>query len=305
LIGDNFKNKGSLCVTILSILDQLTNSRYMKILFKIIPLLLITLLVSCSANPADSETNSEDAGGDGKAEASLFDDVVELASKSELTNVEFNRVVNFMEGQEVTLTGYPYAYPLGIGTEVEFKPNSTDLIDGTDNSLKTCSISVDFEDETETKVMHIGDLFAVKGKLKISHSSTGTRITLQDAVYVDSAKEKGGTLKSVGAIDPSKEIFCGDLYTLLHAHYTNLAKNKLTITGEYISQTISKSTEGEILEIRLDIGTSDNKVGCEMIEEPNGNLLASKRNNGTPLKIQGTFSRIVFGSPRISESILK
>jgi len=277
----------------------------MKTLKYLIPLFIVSVLVSCGAETdADNPVDSEGSGGDDASKA-IFADVMELADKSELNNVEFNRVVNFLEGQEVTLTGYPYAYPLGIGTEVEFKPNSSDLIDDTDNSLKTCSIRVKFKNETEPKKMKIGDLFAVKGILEIGHSSTGTRITLKDASYVDGAKEKGGSVKSVMDIDPLKEIFCGDLHSVLHDHYTKLASKKLTITGDYISQTVSKSLEGEILEIRVDIGTSDNKVGCEMIDEPNGDELTGQRNAGKALKIQGTFSGIVFGNPRISESILK
>jgi hypothetical protein len=69
--------------------------------------------------------------------------------------------------------------------------------------------------------------------------------------------------------------------------------------------TVSRSTEGEILEIRVDIGDSDNKVGCEMIEEPDSDVLNGMRSNGKALKVLGTFSGMVFGNPRITECVLK
>ena len=119
----------------------------MKIVKNIIPLLFISILVSCGGdNEVDNAENSEGTAGD-EASNVVFADVMDLAKQSELNTIEFNRVVNFLEGEEVILTGYPYAYPLGIGTEIEFKPNSSGLIDGTDNSLKTCSIKVKFKDE--------------------------------------------------------------------------------------------------------------------------------------------------------------
>ena len=42
-------------------------------------------------------------------------------------------------------------------------------------------------------------------------------------------------------INPTKPIFCGDLYSILSQHYLDLAKKKLTFYGAYISTTVSKS----------------------------------------------------------------
>ena len=184
------------------------------------------------------------------------------------------------------------------------------MLDGIDNSVDNCSIRIKFKNETEPRMMHIGDLFAVKGKIDISYSvseewGNTTRISLTDAEYVDNAEAKGGELKSIEEIDLSKQIFCGDLFSLMDKHYGALAKKKISVSGRYISTTVSKSLEGEILEIRVDLGDSDNKVGCEMIDEPNGDDLNAQRAAGKDLVIEGTFSGITFDNPRINGGVLK
>ena len=290
----------------------------MKKLKKFLPLLLISIIAACGGD-AEGSKNAESTIGDevrkNKVSNSAtelkmpFADVVDLAGKSSLNTVEFNRVVNFLNGVKVTLTGHPYAYPLGEGAEVEFKPNSTGMIDAMDNSLKNVEISLRFKGEPKARMMKIGDLFTVKGILEVSHSvseyGTTTRLKLKDAEFIDGVEAKVGDVKSLADLDPAKPMFCGDLYSILSQHYLDLAKKKLTISGAYISTTVSKSLEGEILEIRVDLGSRDNEVGCEMVTKPDGDTLNAKRSAGKDVVIEGTFSGITFGNPRITGGQLK
>ena len=281
----------------------------MKRLKKFLPILLIPVLAACGGD-ANETTNPDDPENAVEETTAEFADIAKLADQSSLTNVELNRLILFLNDKEVTLTGYPYAYPLGEGEEVEFKPNSSDMLDGIDNSVDNCSIRIKFKNETEPRMMHIGDLFAVKGKIDISYSvseewGNTTRISLSDAEYVDNAEAKGGELTSIEGIDLSKQIFCGDLFSLMDKHYGALAKKKISVSGKYISTTVSKSPEGEILEIRIDLGDSDNKVGCEMVDEPNGDDLNAKRSAGKDVVIEGTFSGITFDNPRINGGVIK
>ena len=279
----------------------------MKKIIRIVPLILFAGLVACGGAEEGIDANNPEGGGDEAAQESKaeFADVVSLNGKTELDNVEFNRLVNFMEEAEVTLTGYPYAYPLGEGTEIEFEPGRTDLIDGIDNSVDNCGISVKFKDESDPIPMKIGDLLAIKGKLRISYSNGRTRIILEDAEFVDGATEKGGTLKSIEEINTAEQIFCGDLHKVMNDHYASIAKSKMTVTGKYLSTTISKGLDGDTLEVRIDLGDYDNKVGCEMISEPDSDMLTQKRSNGKPLSFVGTFSATSWSGVRISECTVK
>lgn len=280
----------------------------MKTLTTLSSIVLIALLTACG----NGKTNE---GGEPAAENSEevnaeFADIPKIAVQTTFTTAELNRVVNFLNGKEVTLTGYPYAYPLGKGAEIEFQPNSSEMLDGIDNSVDKCAIRIKFKNETEPRKMHIGDLFAVKGILEISYSvsenwGNTTTISLSEAEYVEKATEKGGTLKSFDDLDLSKQIFCGDLFTLMDEHYSSLTKKKIKVQGHYLSTTTSKSTGGEILEIRVDLGSYDEKVGCAMKAEPDEAKLNSTREAGKDALIEGTFSGIVFGSPRISGGLVK
>lgn len=57
--------------------------------------------------------------------------------------------------------------------------------------------------------------------------------------------------------------------------------------------------------LRLDLDYINNMLGYETIDAHDDDLLVGKRNTGNLLKVQGTFSRIVFGNSRLSKSILK
>jgi hypothetical protein len=63
---------------------------------------------------------------------------------------------------------------VGFGTPVDFIPGRTEMWDGIDNSVKTSGISMAFKDDTEadTVPMLLGDLFAVRGTLKIGVSES-------------------------------------------------------------------------------------------------------------------------------------
>jgi len=280
----------------------------MKKITQLFPFLFLVFLTACGGGTDADTKKEENTDGETKAQTP-YSDLAALVGKSNMTTAELNRAVNFLNGQEITLVGHPYAYPLGEGADVEFKPNSTTMIDGMDNSKKNVEISVKFKGDPEVKMMKIGDLFAVKGILEVSHSNgsfgASTRIKLTDAEFVDNASAKSGEVTSIAELDPSTPIFCGDLYAIMHQHYLNLAKKKITVTGTYFSTTVSKSTSGEILEIRVDLRDGDNKVGCEMIEKPDGDVLNAKRADGKKLMIEGTFSGDVFGTPRISGGVLK
>ncbi|MFT5779225.1 MAG: hypothetical protein ACI837_002182 [Crocinitomicaceae bacterium] len=279
----------------------------MKRLRKFLPILLIPMIAACGGGDDAVDGEGGEIGENGTEAKAPNADIAELAGKSSLTNVEFNRVVNFINDQEVTLTGFPYIYP--SAEDVEFKPNSTGMIDGIDNSVKNIEVRLQFKGDPEVRTMKAGELFAVKGTLEVSHSvseyGSTTRVTLKEAEFVDGATAKSGDMKTIADLDPSKQIFCGDLYSIMHEHYLGLAKKKITISGAYVSTTISKSQEGEIREIRVDLGDSDNKVGCEMVAEPNGDDLNAKRSAGKDVAIEGTYSGIVFGNPRISGGVLK
>jgi len=151
----------------------------------------------------------------------------------------------------------------------------------------------------------IEDLLAIKGKLRISYSSGRTRIKLEDAEFVDGATEKGGSLKSIEGINTAEQIFCGDLHKVMNDHYAVIAKSKMTVTGKYLSTTVSKGLDGDTLEVRIDLGDYDNKVGCEMISEPDSDMLTQKRSNGKPLSVVGTFSATSWSGVRISECTVK
>ena len=288
---------------------------------KILPLILISILAACSGGVEGTKENKGTKNAkENKAQKDKVDihtaelkkpfaDVVDLTKKSNLNTVEFNRVVNFLNGSEITLTGHPYAHYRGKAYEIEFKPNSTRMIDAKDNSLKNTEIYIKFKGEPKIRIMKTGDLFTVKGILEVAHSvseyGATTRLKLKNAEFIDDIEAKTEKINSLADLNLEKPIFCGDLYSILSQHYLDLAKNKLSISGAYISTTVSKSLEGEILEIRVDLGNRDNKVGCEMLTEPNRDTLNAKRSGGKNIIIEGSFSGITFGNPRITGGLLK
>ena len=280
----------------------------MKTLTTLFSIILIALLTACGNGNSNDE--GESSAENSEETSAEFADISKIAAQSTFTTTELNHVVNFLNGKEVTLCGYPYAYPLGKGVEIEFQPNSSDMLDAIDNSSDECAIRIKFKNETEPRKMHIGDLFAVKGILEVSFSvsenwGNTTTISLTEAEYVEKATEKGGTLKTFNDLDLSKQIFCGDLFKLMDTHFNSLAKKKIKVQGHYLSTTTSKGSNGEILEIRVDLGSYDDKVGCEMQGEPNEAKLNSVRDAGKDAIIEGTFSGIVFGSPRINRALVK
>ncbi|MDX2362814.1 MAG: hypothetical protein QNK23_18535 [Crocinitomicaceae bacterium] len=286
---------------------------FRKHLKRYLPIIFIPILTACSNGGVSDTENSNDEETTAETEVitSEFADVTKLSEQSEFTTVEFTRLINFLDKREVIITGYPYAYPLGEGEEIEFKPNSTDMLDGIDNSVDNCSISIKFKNEEEPRIMHIGDLFAVKGIMTVSYSlSTDDRwpnttsIKITDAEFVDNAEETNGTLTSFDDLDLEKQIFCGDLYALMHNHYEALSKKSVVISGNHSGTTVSRGSDDEVLEVRIDLGGSDNKVGCEMADETDAGIARAQGLSGG-LKIEGKFSGIVFNNPRISGGVLK
>jgi hypothetical protein len=283
----------------------------MKKHLKIMPLVFAFALLaaSCVGDESDNTVMDATTNGDEMAQAE-FADIADLSGQKSFTTEEFNRVILFLEEREVILTGYPYAYSLGEGKETEFIPNRTEMLDGIDNSVDNCSIRIKFKNEEETKMMHIGDLFGVKGTLYISYSvsqkwGNTTSIQVKDAEFIDDAEQKGGDVKSFEDINVEEQIFCGDLFAIIDKHYETLSKKSVEISGRYLSTTTSKSNDGEILEIRVDLGDYDNKVGCEMKEETDSESLSAKRQAGKNVVIAGKFSGITFGNPRISGGVVK
>ena len=55
----------------------------------------------------------------------------------------------------------------------------------------------------------------------------------------------------------------------------------------------------------MDLGDYDNKVGCEMKEETDSESLSAKRQAGKNVVIEGKFSGITFGNPRVSGGVVK
>lgn len=284
----------------------------MKKLKKFLPILLIPVIAACGGEQAtEGDVENESTSAETEVATSEFADVAKLTSQSELTNEEFHRITTFLNDKEVVITGYPYAYPLGVGKEVEFKPNSTAMLDGIDNSVDNCSVSIKFKNETETRTMHIGDLFGVKGKLTVSYSLSiddrwpnTTSIKITDAEFIENVETNAGTYKSIEDLDLAKPIFCGDLYSIMHDHYEALSKKSVVISGKHNGMTVSKSTSGEVLEVRIDVGDRDSKVGCEMADETEAGIAKIQGLSG-PVKIKGKFSGITFGNPRISGGELK
>ena len=67
-----------------------------------------------------------------------------------------------------------------------------------------------------------------------------TRVSLTDAVFVESAEDVAGKLTSIGDIDREKQIFCGDLFSLIDAHFNALVtKGPVDIVGNYNGTTTS------------------------------------------------------------------
>jgi hypothetical protein len=280
----------------------------MKKYIKTLSLAFALLATACGGE--DNNTNTDETANEDDMVQAEFADIADLSAQKSFTTEEFNRVILFLEEREVILTGYPYAYPLGEGKETEFIPNRTDMLDGIDNSVDNCSIRIKFKNEEETKMMHIGDLFGVKGTLSISCSVSEkwgrtTTIQVKDAEFIDDAEQKGGAVKSFEDINLEEQIFCGDLFALIDKHYETLSKKSIEISGRYNSSTTSKSSDGEILEIRVDLGDYDNMVGCEMKEETDSESLSAKRQAGINVVIAGKFSGITFGNPRISGGVIK
>jgi len=281
----------------------------MKKYIKTLPLAIALLATACGGEE-DNNTNTDETAEAVDVAQAEFADIADLTGQKSYTPEEFNRVVLFLEEREVILTGYPYAYPLGEGKETEFIPNRTDMLDGIDNSVDNCSVRIKFKNEEETKMMRIGDLFGVKGTLSISYSvseewGNTTSIQVKDAEFIDDASQKGGAVSSFEDIDLAEQIFCGDLFAIMDKHYEALSKKSVEISGRYHSTTTSKSNDGEILEIRVDLGDYDNMVGCEMKEETDDGSLSAKRQAGKNVVIAGKFSGITFGNPRISGGVVK
>lgn len=282
----------------------------MKNLKWVLSILLLPAITACSSDTSRESDRTANENEQLKEQTSEFGDIAELLKKSEYTTAEFNRVATFLDGQEMTITGYPYAYPLGEGEEVEFKPGSTQMIDGIDNSVDNVSIRIKFKNEEEPRTMHIGELFGVKGKVEVSYSVSKfgktTSISISDAVFIEKAEQKAGGIASVAEIDRDKQIFLGDLYSVMDKHFTALNAKSITVSGPFYGKTVSKNLEKtEILEIRIDLGGTDDKVGCEMLEEPDGDKLSAIRAAGKTISIAGKFSGITWGNPRINGGVMK
>jgi hypothetical protein len=153
--------------------------------------------------------------------------------------------------------------------------------------------------------MLLGDLFAVRGTLKIGVSGSeeygnSTRLSLTDALFVDPVEDVAGTLNSIGAIAREKQIFCGDLFSLIENHFEALvATGPVDIAAHCVGITTSTSTQGEVLEMREDLKSEGSKVGCEMIAQPDADFLSAKQASNEDLTVSGTFCGIVFHNPRI------
>jgi hypothetical protein len=125
-------------------------------------------------------------------------------------------------------------------------------------------------------------------------------VSLTDALFVDPVEDVAGTLNSIGEIAREKQIFCGDLFSLIENHFEALvAKAPVDIAGHCAGITTSTSTEDEVLEMREDLKSGGSKVGCEMIAQPDADFLSAKQASNEDLTVSGTFCGIVFHNPRI------
>jgi hypothetical protein len=193
-------------------------------------------LASCGAG---SNADGADASGEStETSTSEFGDIKQLMAQKEFTNVELKRLTTFLDGKELMITGYPYAYPLGEGKDVVFTPGSTDMIDGIDNSVDNVAVRVKFKNEEEPKMMKIGQLFGVKGTVEISYDVNEkfgnlTRIYIKDAEFISDPKATKGSTSSIEAFDTKEQIFLGDLYSLMNGHFEALLKKgKLNVSGK-------------------------------------------------------------------------
>lgn len=80
-------------------------------------------------------------------------------------------------------------------------------------------------------------------------------------------------------------------------------KKTITVTGDYMGTTISKSyDQTELLDARVDIGTTDGKVGCSFATEEEAKVFEASQKN---IKIKGELkAKLTFGSPSMENCVV-
>lgn len=265
----------------------------MKKITQFLSLITITLMIACGSSdtkPATETPKEKEVNAVNTTSVLEFEDINTLASKSSFSADEFSRVTTFLSGKEITLVGYPNAYP--GSKEVEFKINYTSMIDAIDNSLKNIEVSIKFKETGENVMLSAGVLFAVTGKIDIGYTvdeKWGNKmyITIYDASFVETDESKQTAFTSISELDLSKQINISNIYQLMHTHYENLFnKSTIEIVDNYSHTLTSTTSYGTHYNVVLG---KENLVHCFTTDEPNSEDLNAKRNAGEPIKIIGNF----------------
>jgi hypothetical protein len=253
---------------------------------------IIPLMVACGGN--ESSQNKSNKGEDSQLTtiaALEFEDIEGLFSKTSFSPEEYTRATTFLSGKEISLLGYPYAYP--GGKDVDFKLNYTTMLDGIDNSSKTIEVKLQFKEPGENVTIPAAQLFAVKGKLDIGYKvdekwGNSLYITVYDATFTSVDETNRLSFTKIAEIDITKQVFVGDLVNVMKNYYENFFnKDAFEIIGDYSHTLTSTTAYGTYHNIVL--GTSDAPVHCYLTSEPNNDELTAKRSAGEKIKIMGTF----------------
>lgn len=260
----------------------------MKKQIKHLVIALVPIFIACGG--AENTTENE-VGTEAQTETEIkkeFEDIDDLMTKNTFTTAEFSRLTTFLYQKEATLVGYPYAYP--GDSEVEFVPNTTQMIDGVDNNSMSVKISVTFKNGAENKQLKKGELFALKGKLDVGYNVTEkwgneTYIKLYDAEYAENTPTE--SFGAVTEMDLSKPVLLSELYLVMNAHYEKInAKESIEIVDEYNNTSTSTTSYGVTYDVVLG---NEAPVHCYVTDGPDNDALNAKRNAGEHVKIKGKF----------------
>lgn len=269
-------------------------------------LFVCPIFLSCGGGEksAETKTSSDSTKTEVQEVAGLkeFSDIDALAKNNSFTADQFNWITTFLYQKEATITGFPNAYP--ADTEVEFKPNSSIMLDAEDNSIGKVKVQIKFATETEPRMLKKGEKFAVHGKLSVNYTvsekwGNETQITIYDAEFVTLEPEQ--SISSIGDIDLSKPLFSADLFKVMNTHFEALfSKPSIEITGEYVQTSTSTVSSGVYTVIKLGPKTVD----CEVIKAPNDGDLVAKRSANELITITGKFAGVTY-TPKINQGIIK
>jgi hypothetical protein len=204
-------------------------------------------------------------------------------------------VKQWADGTEVTVAGYPTFF---IGTEEAFR-NVAEMAaapgKATDDHVVRCELAIP---DPTTKVKNTAPV-VMKGTLAGTWPSKGrTVVSLTKCTVVSVDKPFDAAAPAIpGAATPIP-------VDKLHQAITGWIGKDLQVSGYYMGITTSKSKDGKIIDVRIDLlsesGKFEPKVGCHLAKaEPDAATNARLEKNRANLTVKGKLKDVVFGSAQL------